>query len=60
MCYCTDSDLSSFLLKARTKGLNLSSDGIFGKTGLVYVKENVAGAQFILDKSDNSVMRTDK
>ena len=57
MCYLTDSDLSQFLVKTRESSLNRTSDG---KTGLVFVKENVAGASFILDKSDNSVMRTDK
>ena len=57
LCYLTDSDLSQFLIKTRESGLNRTSDG---KTGLVFVKENVAGASFILDKSDNSVMRTDK
>ena len=31
-----------------------------GKTGLIFVKENVSGGEFILDKSDNSVMRTNK
>ena len=31
-----------------------------GKPGLVFVKENVAGNKFIVDKDDNSIMRTEK
>ena len=53
----TDSDLAEWLVRAREDGLNRTEDG---KTGLIFVKENVAGSSFILDKSDNSVMRTDK
>ena len=57
LCYLTDSDLSEFLAKTKRDGLNRTEDG---KTGLIFVKENVAGGEFILDKSDNSVMRTNK
>ena len=57
LCYLTDPDLAEWLAKAKEGGLNRTEDG---KTGLIFVKENVAGGQFILDKSDNSVMRTDR
>ena len=53
----TDNDLRDFLIRARTEGLNKTSDG---RSGLIFVKENVAGSSFILDRSDNSVMRTDE
>ncbi len=35
------------------------TQGEGGKTGLIFIKENVHGnGTFLLDKSDNSVMRT--
>ena len=56
LCYLTDSDLHDFLVKTRQNGLEFNSET--GKSGLIFVKENVAGKKFILDRSDNSVMRT--
>ena len=57
LCYLTDNDLVEFLEKTKKTGLVQSDDG---KTGLVFVKENVAAGEFIVDKTDNSIMRTEK
>ena len=57
LCYLTDTDLMEFLIKTRETGLKVGENG---KSGLVFVKENVAGKQFIVDKDDNSIMRTEK
>ena len=57
LCYLTDQDLLSFLEKTKQHGLTRSDDG--SKSGLVFVKENISGGStFLLDKSDNSIMRT--
>ena len=56
LCYLTDNDIAEFLLKTKRDGL--TRDESSGKTGLIFVKENVHGGTFLLDKSDNSVMRT--
>jgi len=57
LCYLTDNDLLTFLNKTKESGLTRSEDG--KKAGLIFVKENVSGGpKFIVDKSDNSVMRT--
>ena len=37
----TDSDLGEWLIRAKQDGLNRAEDG---KTGLIFVKENVAGS----------------
>ena len=58
LCYLTDDDILSFLRKTKESGLSKSDDG--KKQGLVFVKENVHGGSFLLDKSDNSVMRTNE
>ena len=39
----------------KSKGLMRDANG---KTGLVFIKENVNDGGFLLDKTDNSVMRT--
>lgn len=46
------------MVKTREKGLKPKTAD--GKSGLVFVKENVSGSSFILDREDNSVMRTEK
>ena len=51
--YLTDEDLLSFLERTRK---NLEQKG--SKTGLLFVKENVHEGTFLLDKDDNSIMRT--
>lgn len=56
LCYLTDNDIAEFLQKTKEEGLSSSEDG---KTGLIFIKENVhVGNTFLLDKSDNSVMRS--
>ena len=55
LCYLTDNDIAEFLTRANREGL---TKGENGKTGLIFVKENVHAGTFLLDKSDNSVMRT--
>ena len=56
LCYLTDNDIAELLIKARDTGL--TRDEANGKSGLIFVKENVHAGTFLLDKSDNSVMRT--
>ena len=57
LCYLTDADLLEYMTKTREHGLTKSEDG--SKSGLIFVKENISGGStFLLDKSDNSVMRT--
>ena len=55
LCYLTDNDIAEFLVKTKNNGLTSDAEG---KTGLIFVKENVHAGTFLLDKSDNSVMRT--
>ena len=57
LMYLTDADLHDYMTKTRKHGLTQSEDG--SKSGLIFVKENTSGeSNFLLDKSDNSVMRT--
>lgn len=51
--YLTDEDLLEFLMKTKKA---LKQEG--GKSGLLFVKENVHEGTFLLDKEDNSIMRT--
>lgn len=59
--YLTDKDLLSFFERAR-ENLTVSEelDLITGtpKTGLIFVKENISPDRFLVDKDDNSIMRT--
>jgi protein N-terminal methyltransferase len=54
--YLTDNDLLAFL---RRTGDNLEP-AVLNKSGLLFVKENVHDHTFLLDKDDNSIMRTTK
>jgi hypothetical protein len=58
--YLTDSDLFDFLVRTRDN-LELSDEvnaqGV-KKSGLLFVKENVNTEKFLVDRSDNSIMRT--
>ena len=58
--YLTDSDLLEFLVRTRENlevSEELTSKGI-KKSGLLFVKENVNTEKFLVDRSDNSIMRT--
>ena len=60
--YLTDADLLDFLIRAR-ENLEVSEEvNKFGvkKSGLMFVKENVNKDIFLVDREDNSIMRTDK
>lgn len=52
--YLTDRDLLLFL-KATASHLEKTDDG---RSGLLFVKENVCPGQFLVDTQDHSVMRT--
>ena len=53
LCYLTDEDMLKFLQK--------SIDNLTDKaTGMIFVKENVHDTGFYVDKSDNSVVRSNK
>jgi hypothetical protein len=58
--YLTDSDLLDFLVRTR-ENLEISDEvnaqGV-KKSGLLFVKENVNTDKFLVDRSDNSIMRT--
>ena len=57
--YLTDEDLIQFLVNCREKGLKRSKDS--ERTGLIFVKDNACqDEQFILDKQDSSVMRSEE
>ena len=58
LCYLTDDDCFKFLAKARDS-LEVCTENP-NKQGLLFVKENVAADEFIVDKDDNSIMRTEK
>ena len=51
--YLTDDDLVASLKRA-AQALNISD----GKSGLIFVKENIKSRDFIVDKTDNSVTRS--
>ena len=53
--YLTDADLLSFLQRAGS-GLKTTAKG----TGLLFVKENVHEERIVVDREDNSLMRTEK
>jgi len=58
--YLTDSDLLEFLVRTRENlevSEELTSKGT-KKSGLLFVKENVNTDKFLVDRSDNSIMRT--
>jgi len=59
MCL-TDSDLHNFLVSSR-ENLEVSdevtSQGV-RKCGLMFVKENINDEKFLVDRTDNSIMRT--
>ena len=60
--YLTDADLLEFCIKTRqnlAKTSELSESGL-QKSGLLFVKENVHKGKFIIDREDNSIMRTVK
>jgi protein N-terminal methyltransferase len=54
--YLTDADLHDFLVRSRD---NLE-DEIQSKRVLMFVKENVNDEKFLIDRTDNSIMRTTK
>lgn len=58
--YLTDSDLLDFLVRTK-ENLEVSEEvnasGV-KKSGLLFVKENVNGDKFLVDRVDNSIMRT--
>ena len=52
----TDADLLDFLRSAKADGLVRKE---FGKTGLIFIKDNAQkDKHFLLDRDDNSVMRS--
>ena len=55
LCYLTDDDLLKFMIKAKD---NLEE--VDGRKGIIYVKENIQPNIQLIDKQDNSVMRTDR
>ena len=60
--YLTDKDLHEFLVRTR-EHLEVSEEvNVKGvkKSGLLFVKENVNDEKFLVDKSDNSIMRTNR
>lgn len=60
--YLTDADLVEFCIKTRdnlTTADELSESGQ-RKCGYLFVKENVNTGKFIIDRTDNSIMRTVK
>ena len=57
LCYLIDTDCLSFLEKAKDSLVRCEDAS---KSGLIFVKENVAAGDFIVDKDDNSIMRTEK
>ena len=60
--YLTDADLLEFCIKTRqnlTTTSELSENGL-PKSGFLFVKENVHKGKFIIDREDNSIMRTVK
>lgn len=60
--YLTDADLLDFLIRSRDN-LEVSEevmDSGARKSGLLFVKENVNSDRFLVDREDNSIMRTDK
>ena len=57
--YLTDDDLIQFLVNCKENGLRKPEGS--DKTGLIFVKDNATqDEQFILDKADSSVMRTEE
>ena len=58
--YLTDSDLHNFLVRSR-ENLEVSDEvttqGV-RKCGLMFVKENINDEKFLVDRTDNSIMRT--
>lgn len=52
--YLTDADLLSFLQRA-AQNLKTKND----KQGLIFVKENVHETKVLVDRVDNSIMRTE-
>ena len=62
LMYLTDKDLHEFLVRTR-EALEVSEEvNVKGikKSGLLFVKENVNDEKFLVDKSDNSIMRTNR
>lgn len=58
LCYLTDEDCLTFLERARDSLTECPDKP--GRAGLLFVKENVEAGQFLIDKSDHSIMRTEK
>lgn len=58
--YLTDQDLLDYLINSRNNLAESTEIGPNGKNkcGLIFVKENVSRDRFLIDKQDNSVMRT--
>ena len=58
--YLTDADLVSFLKKANSHLKRTMVPSPLGgfKQGLLFVKENVHTDNFLVDREDNSIMRT--
>ena len=52
--YLTDADLLSFLQRA-SQNLKSKKD----RQGLIFVKENVHESRVLVDREDNSIMRTE-
>ena len=58
--YLTDADLLEFLVKTKdnlTESVEVNDD-LSRKCGYLFVKENVNIKKFIIDREDNSIMRT--
>lgn len=55
--YLTDADLLKFLVDCK-ENLTVSEDK--KKSGMIFVKENVSDKGFYLDKTDNSLVRSDQ
>ena len=53
--YLTDDDLIKALMNCRQ---NLTFDQETGKSGLIFVKENVASTGGWFDREDNSIIRS--
>ena len=60
--YLTDADLHEFLVRTRENlevTDQVNAKGV-KKSGLLFIKENVNDGHFLIDRSDNSIMRTNR
>jgi len=58
--YITDADLVEFFTRAKPHLTNSEELTAQGKSGLIFVKENVNAGKFLIDREDNSIMRTEE